>query len=447
MFCFVITNAQVNFSTPTNYSTYGSPTIIISEDFNGDGNKDLATANQYLGSISILINNGTGSFIVDSNYINSLRPNSLTCNDFNGDGNIDIITSNITDNSLSVYLGNGMGNFQNTNNIVITPIPNNGQSWSIVSADFNGDNNIDLAVGSTIPNSAFISILLGNGSGGFSPPLNINVGSFPYSITVADFNGDGNKDLGFVERDLDKIGILLGNGLGGFSAPTDFTVGDNPYSIANGDFNSDNLVDLAVVNNNSNNVSVLLGNGLGSFSSPSNYNVSLVPTSIFCSDLNNDGKTDLAITNSYIVNTVSVLLGDGIGSFATAINIPTGPGPNSIVCVDFNGDNKIDIATADNEQDSNKVSVLLNLTPTSLKNEFKFDDINIIPNPNNGFIYIDLLKPKTKIEVINTIGGVVYYKEFNGEKINLDLTSIVNGIYFIKIKYEDKIIIKKIIKQ
>ena len=183
MFCFVITNAQVNFSTPTNYSTYGSPTIIISEDFNGDGNKDLATANQYLGSISILINNGTGSFIVDSNYINSLRPNSLTCNDFNGDGNIDIITSNITDNSLSVYLGNGMGNFQNTNNIVITPIPNNGQSWSIVSADFNGDNNIDLAVGSTIPNSAFISILLGNGSGGFSPPLNINVGSFPYSIT------------------------------------------------------------------------------------------------------------------------------------------------------------------------------------------------------------------------------------------------------------------------
>ena len=44
-------------------------------------------------------------------------------------------------------------------------------------------------------NSNNVSVLLGNGAGGFGPATNFNVGSSPVSMAVGDFNGDGNQDL------------------------------------------------------------------------------------------------------------------------------------------------------------------------------------------------------------------------------------------------------------
>ena len=61
------------------------------------------------------------------------------------------------------------------------------------------------------------------------------------------------------------MSILLGNGAGGFSAATNFGAGDSPFSVAVGDFNGDGKQDLATANSGSSNVSVLLGNGAGSF--------------------------------------------------------------------------------------------------------------------------------------------------------------------------------------
>jgi hypothetical protein len=94
------------------------------------------------------------------------------------------------------------------------------------------------------------------------------VGKNPVSAAIGDFNGDGIPDLAVVNRNDDNVSILLGNGSGGFSAATGspISVGDVPVSIAVGDFNGDGVTDLAVVNNGPNNVTILLGNGSGGFS-------------------------------------------------------------------------------------------------------------------------------------------------------------------------------------
>ncbi|HXN23804.1 MAG TPA: VCBS repeat-containing protein [Candidatus Dormibacteraeota bacterium] len=39
-------------------------------------------------------------------------------------------------------------------------------------------------------NSNSVSVLLGNGDGTFQPTLNFPVGTGPFSLAVADFNGD-----------------------------------------------------------------------------------------------------------------------------------------------------------------------------------------------------------------------------------------------------------------
>jgi hypothetical protein len=133
--------------------------------------------------------------------------------------------------------------------------------------DFNGDGNQDLAVANEYSNS--VSVLLGNGSGGFTAATGspYSTGSYPVSLAVGDFNGDGIQDLAVANEYSNSISVLLGNGSGGFTAATGspFSVGSDPLSVAVGDFNGDGIQDLAVANVYGYNVTILLGNGSGGF--------------------------------------------------------------------------------------------------------------------------------------------------------------------------------------
>ena len=60
-------------------------------------------------------------------------------------------------------------------------------------------------------------------------------GTYPHSVAVADFNGDGKLDIASVSTQTTYV--LLGNGDGTFGAAQN--VGPGGYSVAVGDFNSD----------------------------------------------------------------------------------------------------------------------------------------------------------------------------------------------------------------
>ena len=140
-----------------------------------------------------------------------------------------------------------------------------------------------------------MSILLGNGAGGFSPPSNYNIGNAPRSVAVGDFNGDGKQDLAVANFGSNNVSILLGDGAGNFSAPTNFAVGSSPYMVVVGDFNGDGNQDLAVANQYSNSVSILLGDGAGNFGLAMNFGTGNNPHSVAVGDCNGDGKQDLAV--------------------------------------------------------------------------------------------------------------------------------------------------------
>src|SRR5271157_1234108 len=146
-------------------------------------------------------------------------------------------------------------------------------------------------------------------------------GSYPASVAVADFNGDGRLDLAVANEGSHNVTVLLGNGTGGFTAApgSPFPAGSSPISVAVGDFNGDGKPDLAIANEGGNNVTVLLGNGTGGFTAApgSPFPVGTQPESVAVGDFNGDGKPDLAIANARS-NTVTVLLGNGTGGFTAA---------------------------------------------------------------------------------------------------------------------------------
>src|SRR6202011_4136467 len=166
-------------------------------------------------------------------------------------------------------------------------------------ADFNADEKADLAVADL--NGGNVTVLLGNGSGGFTAANGspFAVGSFPQSLAVGDFNGDGKADLAIANNNSNNVTVLLGNGSGGFTTASGrpFAAGSGPRSVAVGDFNGDCKLDLAVANSAGANVTVLLGNGSGGFTAASGspFAAGSGPYSVAVRDFNADGKADLAI--------------------------------------------------------------------------------------------------------------------------------------------------------
>jgi hypothetical protein len=63
-------------------------------------------------------------------------------------------------------------------------------------------------------------------------------GDGPVSITLSDVNKDGKLDALVVDLDGDSISVLLGDGLGGFTIDASIEVGDAPQVIAVGDLDN-----------------------------------------------------------------------------------------------------------------------------------------------------------------------------------------------------------------
>src|SRR5262249_8170374 len=71
----------------------------------------------------------------------------------------------------------------------------------------NSDSKLDIAVSNE--NSANVSVLLGNGNGGFGSPFNFNTGHLPTNLAVADFNEDNKPDITTPDGGDNTLTVLL----------------------------------------------------------------------------------------------------------------------------------------------------------------------------------------------------------------------------------------------
>jgi hypothetical protein len=337
------------------------PQSVAMADFNGDGKQDMAVANLNGNQLSVLLGSGGAGFSsAAGSPIAINRPYFVAAGDFNGDGRPDLAVANNfgAGGTVTVLLGNGSGGFSQT-------VVGNGDSLiSVAVGDFNGDGKQDLAATNNVSNGT-VTVLLGDGGGGFSPAAGspFAAGNGPRSVVVGDLNGDGNKDLAVTNFGSNDVTVLLGTGTGAFSpaAGSPFAVGANPNYLAVGDLNGDGHPDLAVPNYGDSTLTILLGDGVGGFNSSAGSPIAMVsnPSSVAVGDMNGDGKPDLVVTN-HTSNSLVVLLGRGDGSFSPAAGspVPTGSGPYFAAVGDLNGDGLPDLATANYL--GNNVTISLN---------------------------------------------------------------------------------------
>ncbi|HXN20814.1 MAG TPA: FG-GAP-like repeat-containing protein [Candidatus Binatus sp.] len=297
------------------YNDFASPYVgnIAVGDFNNSGHLGFALDQGENEAAVILLGNGDGSFVLSSaNFANTLGEpmSSLEAADFNGDGSLDLAFVNEISGVSPVVLGYQKGAFNAAGDLFIS-----GFGEGLAVGDFNADGKLDAIVasgGTTAQPGSGLAVSLGNGDGTFtqgsvSP---IFLGSYLSAIVTADFNGDGKLDLAVTDSVGNAVIILLGNDDGTFGPPTTIPVGDHPVAIVTADFNNDGKLDLAVANSADGTISLLLGNGDGTFTqaSGSPYAVGGTPYQFVAGDFNGDGKLDLAVTNINGTGTVSILL-------------------------------------------------------------------------------------------------------------------------------------------
>jgi VCBS repeat-containing protein len=362
---------QVSFGPAANVAVGDGPASVAVGDFNGDGNPDLAVANQLTNTVSVLVGSAGGGFTRQTpDLAVGDFPVSVAVGDFNGDSDPDLAVANQLSNNVSVLLGGPGGSFtRQTPDLAVGLGPT-----SVAVGHFNGDSDPDLAVANQFDGT--VSVLLGIAGGarfsGPTPAGNYS-GSDPMSVAVGDFNGDGDPDLAVGDMSPGEIWVLLGSVGGSFSGPTILTVDSGVSSVAVGDFNRDAHPDLAVANFNLGRVSVLLGTAGGGFSGPTNFAAGSGDPSVAVGDFNRDGKPDFAAA-SFNSDTVAVRLNTTVTNQApTAVADAYSTAEDTALTVNAPG-----VLANDSDPDGNPLSAVLGSGPSHG---------TLALNPNGSFTY------------------------------------------------------------
>jgi hypothetical protein len=270
--------------------------------------------------------------------------NGMVTADFNHDGNLDLAVAEETISQVGILLGKGNGAFRSVQGFSVpSPI-------ALAVADFNGNHTSDLAViESCGTGSGILGIYLNNGNGTFKNSANYELGAESISLAVSDFNGDGHSDIAVTNRtgygSDGSVMVFLGNGDGTFRTPTVYKLPGGPFGIAVGDLNGDHHPDLVVTQFDGESVAVFMNTGHGKFKLTNTYPVNFgEPRGPALAGLRHNGILDLVVSAA---DGIDVYPGNGDGTFGTSTSYSTdgiGQAPTDSVVADFKRDGKPDIA-------------------------------------------------------------------------------------------------------
>jgi len=314
-------NGDGTFQSPTTFAVDSGS--IAAADLNGDGRPDLVITGT--NRVDVLLGNGDGTFQAARHFNTGAGTFALVITDLNSDGKPDLLVTNQV--GVGVLLGNGDGTFQSEVDYRSGP-------GTIVLGDFNGDNRVDVAVGT----SAGVMILLGDGDGSFQSA--VNQGGLPNVRAAADFNKDGTLDL-LVDDGFglcgwpfhfcgEPIGVMFGNGDGTFQAPVIINPTSLTWTALAADFNGDGNVDVGVIDGSG--IEIYAGDGKGSFGSPVSFGL-LAPgpgivINAAVADVNGDKAPDLVVANrgGGVSPSIGISLNNTGSDFSISVSAPS-PSP------------------------------------------------------------------------------------------------------------------------
>lgn len=324
---------------------------VLAVDLNRDGVPDVVGTNHTgmaltKGTITVALGTGSGKFEAPKTYtLGDAGPYETTAADFNGDGFPDLAVElfgtsdrTIIGIEVDVFLNNGDGTFK-----PFVAYATGNKCRAVKSADLNRDGRQDLIVANS--QDGTVGVLLGKGDGTFGSRRDYPAGPNPHGLAVADFNRDGSPDIAACNNIFHPDGavnVMLGNGDGSLSEPVQYKVGAGAFGLDAGDLNGDGYPDIVSASNRAASVSVLINTGTGTFKEAVGYPATAQPIAVNVGDLQGDGKLDVLSSSR---QGTDMLAGNGDGTLQPFMLVDTGSAYDSALA-DFDGDGVMDFASA-----------------------------------------------------------------------------------------------------
>lgn len=236
----------------------------------------------------------------------------------------------------------------------------------LAAADLEGDGDLDLAVAFGDANT--VGTWVNDGTGKFAMKNKRGVGTYPFSVTVGEVNGDTFKDIITPNKSSNSVSVCLGAAAGDFAAPVNNTtmVGTFPQSVGVMDINNDGMADLVVANNGSANLSLLIGNKSATFNTAgtTTLTVAATPYGLVTGDFDKDKNLDVAVAHAMPLANANVTT--LINRFATispffktaTTNKSGADSPYNLATADFDKDGNLDLVVLSNGAAAGSVSLL-----------------------------------------------------------------------------------------
>lgn len=242
---------------PSSTATAADPQGMALGQFNGDGKLDVATACESSNSVSVLLNDGSGALLAAATTTSATQlkgARAITAGNFVGDANLDLAVACKSGNTVTLLQGDGVGGFTIAGTVAVSTGP-----YAIASADLDGDADADLVV-TTVGTPFFtpggVTVLMNGPFGTFTPTALTAPGAGfgqVQGVAVGDLGGSALPEIVAVDGDTGLV-LVYENTAGTFGAPLlpDPKLSPSevvkPRSAVVGDVNFDRRNDIVITN-------------------------------------------------------------------------------------------------------------------------------------------------------------------------------------------------------
>lgn len=459
-------NFTLSGETPFIGTTDGSAHLV---DVDGDGDLDFFNTgdqggSDFQGIAQLFTNDGTGTFtLVTETPFPGVESDGSEFADIEGDGDMDLIlTGSISGGRIAnLYLNDGSGNFTLDNTQPFKDV----SVGDVIIEDLDGDNDLDVIISgyNTAAEARITEVYKNNGANPAVFTIFTESPAFALAnegdVDVADTDGDGDLDLLITGDDgpgeLTKF--YTNDGTGVFTEDTtasdlftDMRDSDADFADVDGDGDQDLLIN-GRYESSDREANLYLNNGTGVFSLAAGTPfIGGNAGTVDFFDVDNDGDQDVLISgyeNTAGNRFTRLYSNDGSGNFTEETS-------ESIT-----GINNADIAIGDVDGNMTKDIIILGYSTTRIAEMYLnsgatlsidkaaiLNELSVYPNPTTDIIQVSSKEHEVlSMQLFDLLGKNV--KSNKTASTSLDISSLSEGVYMLKINFANTSVVKKIIKK